>query len=144
MENFISCALPGIGEETIKELNEKIKDIGVLVFEDLKYMEEDHIKNVLKPIQVKNFLEFSQNSEIIPRATSHSVDFCPADSLIFQAVSVDTSHHISDQATSSVTNDSDSVTPSVPYKNWAEDFTVPFPKKLRKPTKKGSSHQKCT
>ncbi|KAG8201885.1 hypothetical protein JTE90_027364 [Oedothorax gibbosus] len=65
MEEFVSCALPNIGSEKVEELAKKLEEIGVLSFEDLKYVEEKDITDVLPPIQLKFFLDqFEDNASV--------------------------------------------------------------------------------
>ena len=61
VQNLVVEALPGLGGDGLLGLISKLKDCGVENVEDLKFVHETDLTDVLKPIQVRKLLQLIQS-----------------------------------------------------------------------------------
>lgn len=134
MEELIQKGLPGVEQDTIQKVIDRLKDFGMVIEDDCEYVEESFLMDILKPIQLKKLLSFFSK-------------FCSARKVVTPPVidSVKSTENINlisnspaamQFSSSSDINDS-SDTPSEPStsklfqfrqinKNWAEKFNIPW------------------
>lgn len=122
MEDLLRSALPGVDEKTIANLDTKLEDVGVISVEDLQYVEENQINTILKPIQLKNFLQFCHNTlpscsivTILPKSDELPISVDP-NSITSIPTSDENFQEILNETNSSFTTES-SIT-------WAHNFEI--------------------
>lgn len=125
MEELLRSALPGVDEQTIANLDTKLDELGVISVEDLQYVEEKQINTILKPIQLKKFLQFCHQT--LPSSSIMTLD---PNSL--------TSIPTSDENSQEIFNDTNSAasftTTELSLSSWAHNFEIDwnlFPKEIK-------------
>lgn len=127
MEDILKSALPGVDDQTISSLVTRLDEIGVISLEDLQYVEEQQINIILKPIQLKKFLQFCHNT--IPSSSVVTID---PNSFITT---------LSDENSKDISSASSFTELPIPMSSWANDFEIDwnlFPKEIQE------SHNKNT
>lgn len=121
MDHLVEKALPGLEYDVIKKVSERLSDIGVIHQDDLQFVEEENIKDLLKPIQVKKLLKFF--NELVKKSAVPSL----------QQEQISEENIIMANPTTSQNECSGMQEILTPGVNWAENFEIPwssFPKEV--------------
>lgn len=135
MEELIQKSLPGVEQDTIQKVIDRLKDFGMVIEDDCEYVEESFLIDILKPIQLKKLLSFFAKFCSARKAASQpividNVEFAENNDLISNSP-------IAMQFSSSSDINDSCIAPSVPStsklfqfrqinKNWAENFNIPW------------------
>lgn len=131
MHEFIETALPGVHEDVIKRLVERLTEIGVINFEDIKFVEVNNLSDILPPIQVKKLLKyFADKTESNATENINS----SASTSMTQLETPDIPNYLDHSSFTLPSND-----------DWMKNFKIPwdlFPKEAMKACKEKALMQK--
>lgn len=65
LSQLIKLALPTVNDNVIQSLAEKLKECGVESKDDLKFVREEDLEGVLRPIQARRFLDFWKGNAVL-------------------------------------------------------------------------------